>query len=90
MTIVTAIPTVAAEQVTLYPNPMCTSATVLLDQMGGTVVLEFFDMQGRSVRAEKLAVQDRKIIVPRDGLLPGPYLLRIMGEKRSEAKLFVE
>ena len=89
-TLVTAVPTVAAEQVALYPNPMNTSVTVLLDQLGGVVVLEFFDMQGRSVRKEYLAVQERRVIVPRNGLLPGLYLLRITGEKRSEAKLFVE
>ena len=90
LTVATAVPTLAAEQVALYPNPMSASATVLLDQMGGAVVLEFFDMQGRSIRSEKQAVQERKIIVPRNGLLPGLYLLRITGEKRSEAKLFVE
>ncbi|MBK7754421.1 MAG: T9SS type A sorting domain-containing protein [Flavobacteriales bacterium] len=90
LTVVTAVPTVAAEQVALYPNPMRTSATVLLDQTGGAVVLEFFDMQGRSIRSEERAVQEREIIVPRHELTPGLYLLRITGDKRSEAKLFVE
>ncbi|MBK8339386.1 MAG: T9SS type A sorting domain-containing protein [Flavobacteriales bacterium] len=90
LTLVTAVPTVAAEQVALYPNPMSASATVLLDQTRGAAVLEFFDMQGRSIRTVTQAVQERRIIVPRDGLKPGPYLLRITGEKRSEAKLFVE
>jgi hypothetical protein len=90
MTVVAAVPTVAAEQVALYPNPMTDELTVLLDQPGGAVVLEFFDMQGRSVRTETQAVQERRIMVPRNGLTPGLYLLRITGEKRSEAKLFVE
>jgi len=88
--LVTAVPALVAEQVALYPNPMTDQLTVLLDQPGGAVVLEFFDMQGRSIRREEQAVQERRIMVPRDGLTPGPYLLRITGEKRSEAKLFVE
>jgi hypothetical protein len=90
LTFAAAVPTVAAEQVALYPNPMTDELTVLLDQPGGAVVLEFFDMQGRSVRTETQAVQERRIMVPRNGLTPGLYLLRITGEKRSEAKLFVE
>ncbi|MBK6539779.1 MAG: T9SS type A sorting domain-containing protein [Flavobacteriales bacterium] len=65
---------------------MRTSATVLLDQTGGAVVLEFFDMQGRSIRSEKQAVQERRIIVPRNGLTPGSYLLRITGDKAIGSK----
>jgi hypothetical protein len=85
-----AAPAIPANTLSLYPNPMTNITTVVLAQAGGTVLVQLFDPQGRSIRSVQQVVQEHRITVTRDGLPPGLYLVRITGTERSEAKLFVE
>ncbi|MBP7450786.1 MAG: T9SS type A sorting domain-containing protein [Flavobacteriales bacterium] len=84
------ISTVPANTLTLYPNPMTKSTTVVLDQAGGTVLVELLDVQGRVVRAQQQTVKDHQLTITREGLQRGQYLLRITGAERAEGKLMVE
>lgn len=84
------ISTVPANTLTLYPNPMTNSTTVVLDQAGGNVLVELLDVQGRIVRAQQQTVKDHQLTVTREGLQRGHYLLRITGAERAEGKLMVE
>ncbi|MBQ9638318.1 MAG: fibronectin type III domain-containing protein [Bacteroidales bacterium] len=68
-------------QVRLYPNPASGSTTVSLEGVSGTVELTVVDMNGRSVRTERVECDgDCAHRMELSGLSAGVYFVRISSE----------
>ncbi|MBQ9637927.1 MAG: T9SS type A sorting domain-containing protein, partial [Bacteroidales bacterium] len=68
-------------QVRLYPNPASGSTTVSLEGVSGTVELTVVDMNGRSVRTERMECDgDCAHRMELSGLSAGVYFVRISSE----------
>ena len=79
-------------QVTIYPNPTSTHATIALSGITGEVSLQIVDLGGRVVYKEQVTCQEdctKRLDV--SGLAPGAYFVHIVGpDAKNVLRLIVK
>jgi uncharacterized repeat protein (TIGR01451 family) len=89
--IVTSIEEWEESEITLFPNPMTTSAMVDLGEFQGPIQLEIYDIMGKLQRSEIINLEKGNLILERGTLSMGTYILRLTNEDETmELKFVVE
>ncbi len=70
-----------ANSISLYPNPLTTNSTLLISNENSSVELVIIDMLGREVK--RINSSSNRIIIEREGLKAGLYLLKINSDSGS-------
>lgn len=70
-----------SSSVSLFPNPMTEMAVIDLEGITGDLRLEVIDMEGRLLRSEQRKNHSGQLILKREALSSGNYLLRVISEK---------
>ena len=63
--------------ISLFPNPMTEQAVLQLEGFEGVISIELFDTQGRLIRSEQGISSKGKVIIKREGLSAGQYVLKV-------------
>jgi len=66
--------------ITLFPNPMTSSAILEVGKLNGPSTLEVHDMNGKRVRLEQRILSQGLLNLDRGQLSSGTYLLRLITE----------
>jgi hypothetical protein len=81
--VVISLDELADSPITLFPNPMTTSAILNLGELRGPATLEIYDMSGKLIRSDVLLLDAGMLNLQRGSLESGHYLLRLTQEELS-------
>ena len=87
--IITSLSELAEEGIYLFPNPMTEQAILQLDGFESAVRIEIFDVQGRLIRSEQEIGSDTKVVIQREGLSAGQYMLKVSDASKNRNLIFV-
>ena len=74
----------------LYPNPASTDLLIQSDILGGNVIIELFDMNGRLISSEnKVLTLGEKTPLNISGLPAGFYSVRLVSEEGTAARRLI-
>ncbi|MFZ6051457.1 FG-GAP-like repeat-containing protein [Halocola ammonii] len=76
-------------EITLFPNPMTTSAMVDLGKLNGEIHLEVFDVMGKLQRSEFITIESGNLTLERGTLSKGTYILRLTNQDETKELKFV-
>ncbi len=65
-------------ELSFFPNPMTTSATLDVGELKGPAILEIYDIRGKLIRTESVSLDTGVLMLQRGTLSNGSYLLRVM------------
>jgi hypothetical protein len=89
--IVTSIEEWEESEITLFPNPMTTSAMVDLGELHGPIQLKIYDVMGKLQRSESINLETGNLTIERGELSRGTYILRLTSKDEAmELKFVVE
>ncbi|MFZ6051456.1 FG-GAP-like repeat-containing protein [Halocola ammonii] len=87
--IVTSIEEWEESKITLFPNPMTTSAMLDLGDLNGPIQLEIYDVMGKLQRSEFINLDSGNLTIDRGDLSRGTYILRLTSENETRELKFV-
>ncbi|NNC82680.1 MAG: T9SS type A sorting domain-containing protein [Flavobacteriales bacterium] len=87
--VVSSIAEWADSQISLFPNPLTTTATLDLGDLPGPATLEIHDLTGKLLRTELLKLDSGILTLQRGKLSSGRYVLRVISGRETMEVPFV-